>query len=139
MLHLLTKSYSDTNDQVQAYQSAKHLFTVNSMEWKLNILGAPDGCSFELPLLPNVHGNTALDICLGIQKQRATGIFLPKTKTEEKVQKALNIAMAEVIFEGITPYGFMHSSSFTVYAVNFALGLGLESIKNYLESRLQEV
>ena len=47
--------------------------------------------------------------------------------------------MAEVIFEGITPYGFMHSSYFTVYAVNFALGLGLESIKNYLESRLQGI
>ena len=109
------------------------------MEWDLNILGAPDGCTFELPLIPNVHGNTALDICLGIKKQRATDIFIKKTKSDEKAQKALNIAMAEVIFEGITPYGFMHSSFFTVYAVNFALGLGLESVKNYLESRLQEV
>ena len=47
--------------------------------------------------------------------------------------------MAEVIFEGITPYGFMHSSYFTYDAVNSAISLGLESIKGYLESRLQDV
>ena len=51
----------------------------------------------------------------------------------------MNIAMAEVIFKGITPYGFMHSSFFTIDAVNLALSLGLESIKDYLESRLQSV
>ena len=47
--------------------------------------------------------------------------------------------MAEVIFEGISPYGFMHSSYFTTDAVNAALRLGLDSIKGYLESRLQNV
>ena len=47
--------------------------------------------------------------------------------------------MAEVIFEGITPYGFMHSSYFTYDALTSAISLGLESIKGYLESRLQDV
>lgn len=44
--------------------------------------------------------------------------------------------MAEVIFDGIKGYGFMHSSYFITSAVIKATSLGLDCIKEYFEGRL---
>ena len=44
--------------------------------------------------------------------------------------------MAEVIFEGIKHYDFMHSSHFVSEAIIKATSLGLESVKAYLDSQL---
>lgn len=54
MLHMLTKSHDEASDQVFAYQGAKDLFRVFDIPWDLNILGTEGGCTFELPLLPNM-------------------------------------------------------------------------------------
>ena len=90
-------------------------------------------------MLPGSNGNTALDICLGIEKKNLSEVFEAKVNSSAKTQASLNKAMASVIFEGITPYGFMHSSSFTANAVNKALSISLEGIKEYIESRMQDV
>ena len=50
-----------------------------------------------------------------------------------------NIAMAEVIINGIKDYGFMHSSHFIVEAVTRATKLGLPSIIDYFGHRLRTV
>ena len=47
--------------------------------------------------------------------------------------------MAEVIFHGIKHYGFMHSSQFITEAVIAATRLGLESLREYLKSRMMKV
>ena len=67
------------------------------------ITGADEGTNFEIPILPDMYGLTALDVCLGITKHphEHLGIFLQIDKSAE-ASNSLNYAMAEVIFMGIS-------------------------------------
>ena len=69
-----------------------------------------DGCTFEVPILPNIYGRTPLDICLKIAKKADPNKFIEQLPEKENDNE--NLAMAEEIFRGIKDYGFLHSSHF---------------------------
>ena len=79
MLHMLaSETHSSANDQIAACFAARDLFTVADQHMQLWITGADDGCKFEVPILPNVYGQTALDLCLGLRtsiSKNQSGIF----------------------------------------------------------------
>lgn len=52
------------NDQIESYESCKELFEVAGVVSNLDITGVTK-CSFEIPILPDVYGQTVLDYCLG--------------------------------------------------------------------------
>ena len=68
-------------------------------------------------------------------------IYIPEKKRKYNYDKrnVENIAMAEVIFNGIKNYGFMHSSFFIVEAITTATKLGLPSIIDYFGHMLKSV
>ena len=123
------------NDQVESYESCKELFEVCGVISNLDITGVKN-CNFEIPILPDIHGMTALDHCLCLRiRLDKTGIFVPLGD-----QKAFeNKPMAEYIFTKVKDYGFMHSSQFLTNSVIQATRLGLPSMLKYFDSRLKEV
>ena len=95
-----------------------------------------DGCTFEVPILPDIYGLTPLDICLGIKKGADPHKFIEKLpETEEETE---NLAMIEEIFRGIKDYGFLHSSHFIMDAIIIAVGEGMPSVRDYLKERLKD-
>ena len=93
------------------------------------IIGAPLGCAFEVPILPDRYGNTALDYVLGIRETiQYNKIFVSINESAEDLLKSENFAMAEAIFRGITDYGFMHSSFYVKDAVIEATKIGLDGV-----------
>jgi len=88
-----------------------------------------------------MFGATPLDICMGINTLRLmdTGIFKTNEEAIDEIKGSENIAMADVIFEHITDYGFMHSSFQITEAVIQGIKLALPSIGDYLNSRLISV
>ena len=93
---------------------------------------------FEIPILPDMYGTTPLDICLAINKQRdADRLVFSKNEDEmNAITASENEAMAEVIFNNIKDYGFMHSSQLINEGVIQAIKLNLPSLGDYLDSRL---
>ena len=65
-------------DSIQAYHSTRDLFEVTRRKLQLWITGADEGTNFEIPILPDMYGVTALDVCLGIRNNlnRHLGIFM---------------------------------------------------------------
>ena len=100
-----------SGDSIQAYHSTRDLFEVSRRKLQLWITGADDGTNFEIPILPDMYGETALDVCLGITKTRKQqhNVFVQRKESVDG-SNSLNYAMAEVIFMGISQYSFMHSS-----------------------------
>lgn len=66
-------------------------------------------------------------------------MFESNDNNKSDLKSIVNIAMADAIFEGITDYGFMHSSNFINEAVTVSTKMALPSIFEYLESRMQPV
>ena len=61
-LHMLAEAREDDeNDQIKAFKTSKGLFDIAAKNVDLKITGADDGCTFEVPLLPDIFGRTALD------------------------------------------------------------------------------
>ena len=79
MLHLLAKGMEEGNDKAGNYLSANKatidLFDVTKQH-RTDVLltGADNGCSFEIPILPDKYGDTPLDICMGIDVTSSTVI-----------------------------------------------------------------
>ena len=108
------------------------------------IAGAEGGCKFEVPVLPDMYGMTALDICMGEFKFRKGNpqfrFFKHDEESMERLVKATeNLNMANCIFKNLTSYGFMHSSYQITEAIITATRRSLPSIGEYLDSRLKEV
>ena len=74
-----------------------------------------------------------MDYCLGLQEKHEN-LYVVDDRDEETLLEMKNIAMAEVIFEGIKSYDFMHCSHFNSEAIIKATSLGLESVRAYLDS-----
>ena len=90
------------------------LFDLCRERLDLGIIGCGDeGCDFEIPLLPDMYGATALDICLGIDLSSKDGkhIFHQNEAFQKLIQGSENVAMANIIFDKISQYSFMHSST----------------------------
>ena len=51
----------DESDQIKSFRTSKGLFEIAAKFVDLEITGADDGCTFEVPLLPDIYGRTALD------------------------------------------------------------------------------
>lgn len=69
--------------------------------------------SFEVPILQDVYGLTALDICLGIHApvHHPREFFAKPTNTVDKDSKsAQNLLLANLIFENIKDYNSLHHS-----------------------------
>ena len=115
--------------------TSKDLFRIAQKHNDLLITGAENGCTFEIPLLPDIYGKTAIDLCIGMHKSYKS-IFAEDKRDRKDHLRLQNIAMAEVLFKGIKNYGFMHSSHFISEAVTKATSLGLKSIKKYLDFQL---
>ena len=108
----------------------------------MGINGCEDeGCDFEIPLLPDMYGATALDICLSIdlESKESSGIFYRNEANQRLIKGSENVAMANIIFDKISVYSFMHSSAQVTEALIRATQISLPSIGNYMESRLQHV
>ena len=97
-----------------------------------------EGTVFEIPILPDIYGQTPLDMCLGINLRRGNErlVYLEKTMDLMTLRSATNEAMAEIIFKNINKYEYMQSSQIIHESVIKATKLGLPSIGEYLESRL---
>ena len=91
-----------------------------------------------MPLLPDKYGRTALDQTLGIYSNPDPNIFKEVTLDSDEIAIE-NVAMAEVIFDGIKEYSFMHSSYFITEAVIKAASMGLKSFMDYFDLRLKSV
>ena len=76
-----------------------------------------------------------MDYCLGLYANYEN-VFVADDRDKESLMEMKNIAMAEVLFEGIKSYNFMHCSHFISEAVIKATKLGLESVRAYLDSQL---
>ena len=55
-------------DQIAAIHATNDLFEMAHKVSDKFIIGAPLGCDFEVPILPDRFGNTALDYVLGIRR-----------------------------------------------------------------------
>ena len=87
-----------------------------------------------------MYGLNPLDYCLALQQRKRKSLDdVVIFKQREFENKSNNMPMAEVIFYGIKQYGFMHSSQFITEAVIAATRLGLESLREYLETRMMRV
>ena len=96
----------------------------------------------ELPILPNFYGYTALDYCLpGAVPEHHVDpyIFTYNLEQKEILQNSENVALGGLLFEGITEYGFMHSSPFIFSALLDAIKLGESFALDYLAKSLKEV
>ena len=137
LLHLLSVSKEDTaNDQIAAIHATNDLFHVAHEVTESSITGAPDGCSLEIPILPDRYGNTALDYVLGIRETNQYSDIFDQISKVDNILQSENIAMAEAIFKGISGYGFMHSSFFVKDAVIKAARIGLDGLGEYLDGRM---
>ena len=135
-LHRLAQARSDEqNDLIKSVTTSKGLFDIARKHTDLLITGAEGGCTFEIPLMPDIYGLTALDYCLGLYSNY-DNLFVTDDRDKESLIEIENIAMAEVLFEGIKSYNFMHCSHFISEAVIKATSLGLDSVKAYLDSQL---
>ena len=47
---------SGKDDQIQAYNTSKNLFEIASKNGDYLVRGADGGCSFEIPILPDMYG-----------------------------------------------------------------------------------
>ena len=66
-LHLLAEARAeDQNDLIKAVRTSKGLFEIAKRHVDLLITGADDGCFFEIPVLPDIYGQTAMDLCMGL-------------------------------------------------------------------------
>ena len=66
-LHLLAEARAeDQNDLIKAVRTSRGLFEIAKKEVDLLITGADDGCYFEIPVLPDIYGQTAMDLCMGL-------------------------------------------------------------------------
>ena len=138
-LHMLAEAnLGSQNDQILSYHTTKGLFEIASKEIKLWHQGVPDGCAFEIPILPDIYGQTALDHSLGLY-HTYDKIFFKEKRSMEDLRNVENYAMAEVIFAGLKDYGFMHSSFFIVEAVTKATQKGLPAILDYLDHRMKTI
>ena len=92
----------------------------------------------EIPILPDMYGQTPLDMCLGINKHRRNEdkIYEKRELKTEETSSARNEALAEVIFHYIKDYSYMHSSQIIHESLIQAVSIGLPSIAAYLESRM---
>ena len=138
-LHLLAEAdVTSQKDQIKAFYTTKDLFEVASSYKKNDLLGADDSSPYEIPILPNIYGDTCIDLCLGLSSKHA-GVYEKNTRSKDSLKKIINLAMADAIFDGIKDYGFMHSSSFIIEAVTKATKMSLPSIFQYLENRSKSV
>ena len=103
------------------------------------MVGADDKCPYEIPILPNIYGNTCIDLCLGLIGAQAGIVYEPNDPLIKDFTNIINTAMADAIFEGIKNYGFMHSSFFVTEAITEAVSISLPSIFEYLDNALQSV
>ena len=58
-MHILadeTDSRHSAIDQIAAGHSARALFNIAAEKMQLWITGSPDGCTFEVPILPDIYG-----------------------------------------------------------------------------------
>ena len=89
MMHVLASS--ERADAQVAYFAAVDLFDAANKVSSYDITGATDGCEFEVPILPNIYGQTPLDICLGLPiKKDPYKIFQVKEKSPNEYQKKDN-------------------------------------------------
>ena len=133
----------------------EELFEMTQMEVELFLKNVEGAVKFEIPLLRNVNGRTALDICLKIKHKegkeifpeanklfRTPRIFLDELKSQQnaKVLKSArsNIMLAGMIMENISDFGMMHSSPLVTEALIVAVKQGLPAVIPYLDSRIFE-
>ena len=90
-------------EESQSYFPTKDIFDVASQKIKLFLTGeGNEGSSFEIPILQDIYGQTALDICLGIEnkKNQDEQIFKKKEANQFQVEeKVKNLIMADLIFD----------------------------------------
>lgn len=87
-------------------RTSKGLFEIAKRHVDLLITGADDGCFFEIPVLPDIHGQTAMDLCMGLSENHHK-IYKKLEKDQENEITVENVAMAEVLFDGLKDYSFM--------------------------------
>ena len=95
--------------------AAIDLFKIASEKKVLDLTGdqhLEEGTVFEIPILPDIYGQTPLDMCLGINQHRENEklIYLFKDQDLVQLKSATNETMAEIIFNNIKEYSYMHSS-----------------------------
>lgn len=120
------------------YTGARELFKATSEKKEYGITGAEGEISFEVPILPDIYGQTPLDICLLQTKEADPEKFIEEAPESEMADRSENFAMAEEIFKGIKDYGYNHSSQFVTGAIIYAIEEGLHSVIDYLDARLKD-
>lgn len=131
---------------------ALDLFSMTKKEAQAFLENVDEPVKFEIPMLMDVEKQTALDICLEVnRKEEEKSAFVhlaeffmsPKQylKSDASTDKksSRNIMLAGIIFDSIKDSGLLHSSQNTMDAVIKAVKLGLPAVKGYLESRVMKV
>ena len=123
MLHLLSKG-NRCEDSIKSIASAAGMFDICKAASDF----VPElETALELPILPSIFGYTCLDYTLpGAVPEDHVDYEIFK-KDQDQVKKLAiseNMNLAEIIFEGITDYGFMHSSPFINSSLLDAISLG---------------
>ena len=96
-----------------AYFIGKDLFDITKDRMQAYLENVDGEVSFEVPILQDVYGLTALDICLGIHKpvHHPRDFFAKSTEKVDKDSKsAQNLLLANLIFESIKDYCCLHHS-----------------------------
>ena len=142
LIHLLAlATKSSSNSKLSSIKIAKDIFYQAGQHRKDWISAASNSCSFEVPILPDESGNTALDLCVGTYKKFSKRGFIKRNqqiyKNKDVNHESENIAMAQEIFMAIKDYGLMHSSFFLNDAVIKSIELNIFSIREYLEGRFK--
>ena len=124
-------------DQQQYVESAEQLFATAKRSFQFELCGTEGtAVSVEIPLIQDATGRTAIDYCLGEDYTRRE--WQKHALEESEVSKTINLAMAQVIFEGMSEYSFMHGGDAIVEAVINAVKINLPGIGNYLDGRLKK-
>ena len=74
-------------------ESTHGLMKTASKKQQLWITGADDGCSFEIPILPDLYGMTPLDYCLGLKQRKKdlnTKVFRRIMTDDDQREEDLN-------------------------------------------------
>ena len=76
------------------------------------VTGSEKQIAFEIPILHDMYGLTALDICLCIDKPAEiySRIFYADNTRKTLERGTENLTMADCILRTLQYYGFMHSS-----------------------------
>ena len=136
ILHMLSKASGARMAHINGIIA--ELFEMTQMEVDLFLKNVEGAVKFEIPLLRNVTGRTALDICLKIKQKegnelfpeanklcKTPKVFLDELKSQEnaKVLKSArsNIMLAGMIMENVADFGMMHSSPLVTDALIVAV------------------